>query len=162
MPRLLKLLADRSKQIHGDRDYFTERICIRFAETHDLILLSQALALAKDHHDISILQRGFGTPRGRDYLLAKVNDAKEPMPDRLRYANALHDADSVYGSTLTEIRANGHRHVGEADDGNSGYITRIAKAARATGKHEELCGRLVFCIDYFGQGITQNKRVVTL
>src|SRR5262249_21246163 len=86
----------------------------------------------------------------------KVRDEKEPMPARLRYARALPNADSVYRSTLTEIRVNGHRHVGEADEGNSGYITRIAKAARATGKHEELCGSLVRCIDYFGQGSPQT------
>jgi hypothetical protein len=157
VPRLLKLLGDRSKQTHRGRDYFTERICLRFANTHDIFLLSDALPLAKGNNDAWILQHGFGTPQGRDYLLAKVMDEKEPMPARLRYSYALHHADSVYRSTLTEIGANGHRHVGEADDGNSGYITRIAKAAHATGKHEELCGSLVRCIDYFGQGITQNK-----
>jgi hypothetical protein len=157
VPRLLKLLADRSQQTYGGRDYFTERICIRFAETHDLILLSQALPLAKEHHEVSILQCGFGTPHGRDYLLAKVNDAKEPMPARIRYSYALREAGNVYRSTFTEIRANGYRPVGEADEGNSGYITRIAKAASANGKREEICGSLVRCIDYFGQGIVQNK-----
>jgi hypothetical protein len=157
VPRLLKLLGDRSGQTHGDHDYFSERICLRFANTHDILLLRDALPLAKGNNDAWILQHGFGTPQGRDYLLAKVMDEKEPMPARLRYARALHDADSVYRSTLTEIRANGHRLVGEADDGNSGYITRIAKAANATGKHEELCGSLVRCIGSFGQGITQHK-----
>lgn len=155
-PLLLKLLGDRSKLTYSGRDYFMERICIRFANTHDIILLSQALPLAKQQ--VSTLQRGFGTPKGRDYLLAKVMDEKEPMPARLRYSHALHYADPVYRSTLTEINANaGCRHLGEADEGNSGYITRIAKAAQATGRHEELCGSLVRCIDYFGQGILQSK-----
>src|SRR5262245_47244198 len=39
VPRLLKLLtkrfADRSPDRFGARDYFTEQICIRFANTHD-------------------------------------------------------------------------------------------------------------------------------
>jgi hypothetical protein len=146
VPRLMKLLADRSQQTYGSRDYFTERICIRFANTHDLILLSQALPLAKEHHEVSILQRGFGTPHGRDYLLAKVNDAKEPMANRLRYSYAMHEVGNVYGSTFTEIGANGYRPVGEAGEGNSGYITRIAKAANANRKDEALCGSLIRCI----------------
>ena len=150
-PRLVKLLGDRSKLTYSGRDYFMERICIRFANTHDTVLLSQALPLAIN--DVSTLQRGFGTPKGRDFLLARVMDEKEPMPARLRYANALHYADAVYRSTLTEIVANGGcRHLGEADEGNSGYITRIAKAAKANAKHEELCGSLVRTIDYFGRG----------
>ena len=156
VPRLLKLLGDRSKP-HGGHDYFTERICVRFGNTHDILLLRDALPLAKGNNDAWILQHGFGTPAGRDYLLVKVMDEKEPMPARLRYARALPNADAVYRSTLTEIRVNGHRRVGEADAGNSGYITRIARAARATGKHEPLCGSVVRCIAYFGQGITQNK-----
>jgi len=146
VPRLLKLLAARSLQSFGGRDYFAERICIRFANTHDLILLSEALPLAKEHHEISILQRGFGTPRGRDYLLAKVGDAKEPAANRLRYSYAMREVGDVYGSTFTEIGANGFRPVGEADEGNSGYITRIAKTASANRKDEALCGNLIRCI----------------
>lgn len=161
VPRLLKLLAkrlaDRSRDTFGGRDYFAERICIRFANTHDLILLSQALPLAKGNYEAYTLQRGFGTPEGRDFLLARVTDAKEPMPARLRYARALHNAGTVYRSSLTDIRASSNRHVGEADEGNSGYITRIGKAAGASGKHEELCRSLVGCIDFFGQGIVQSK-----
>ena len=152
VPRLMKLLADRSQQSYGGRDYFTERICIRFAETHDLILLSEALPLAKEHHEISILQRGFATPHGRDYLLAKVNDVKEPAANRLRYSYAMREVGDVYASTFTEIRANGYRPVGEADEGNSGYITLIAKAANANRKDEALCGNLIRCI-----GIGQNR-----
>jgi hypothetical protein len=161
VPRLLKLLtrrfADRSPDRFGARDYFTEQICIRFANTHDLILLGQALPLAKGYFEASILQRGFGTPEGRDFLLSRVTDDKEPMPARLRYARALHNAGTVYRSTLTNIRAHSNGNVGEANEGNSGYITRIAKAASASGKHEELCASLVRCIDFFGQGIVQSK-----
>ena len=40
---------------------------------------------------------------------------------------------------------------------NSGYLTRIAKAALATRKHEELCGSLIHCLDFFCRGIVQNK-----
>jgi len=118
---------------------------------------SKALPLAKEHHEVSILQRGFGTPQGRAFLLAKVMDAKEPMSARLRYASALHEVGPVYRSTFTEISANSHKPVGEADEGNSGYLRRIAKAALDNAKHELLCASLIRCLGYFGQGIVQNK-----
>jgi len=155
--RLLKVLAERKVEAYGGRDWFSERICIRFAESHDPALLSRALAVADSYYGISILQRGFGTPQGRDYLLDKVTDAKEPMPARLRHANALANAGATYRVTFTDITANSWRHVGEPDEGNSGYLTRIAKAARASAKHADLCERLVRGLDNFGQGIVQNK-----
>jgi hypothetical protein len=157
VPRLLKLLADRSRQTFDRQDYFTQRICSRFAETKDLELLSRALPLAKRYVEASILQHGFGSPKGREYLLAKVTDAKLPMPDRLRYSDALRNAGDIYRSTFTEIGANSYRMIGEADESNSNYLTRIAKAARATGGQEELCRSLLSCLDFFGQGIVQNK-----
>jgi hypothetical protein len=156
VPRLLQLLADRSELTEGTRDYFTERICRRLANRHDPALLSRALPLAKTYNKMMILNHGFGTPQGRDYLLAKVLDETEPLPVRLRHANALFQADDVYRTTLT-ISSNSLETVGEADAGNSGYLTRIAKAACATEKHEELSGTLIRCLDYFGRGIVQNK-----
>ncbi|MBI3823556.1 MAG: hypothetical protein HY289_12875 [Planctomycetes bacterium] len=157
VPALLKLLGDRSKVSYGGRDYFTERTCMRFAETHDPVVLSKALAVAKAYYDVSILQRGFGSPKGRDYLLTKIDDAKEPMPVRLRYARALGEAGSVYREVFTDIGSNGWRHVGKVDEGNSGYLTRIAKSVRANARHEELARSLIRCLDYSGQGISQNK-----
>ena len=79
------------------------------------------------------------------------------MPARLRYANALQDAGEVYRSTLIDIEANSYHVVGEADEGNAGYLTRIAKAICATSKHEELCGDLFRCLDWFGRKIVQSK-----
>jgi hypothetical protein len=146
-PRLLKLLADRSVQSIDRRDYFTARVCVRFAETHDPALLSRALPLAKGYYERSILRRGFGTPKGRDYLLARVEDTGAPMADRLMYAAALGDAGHVYRSTHTDIGPSSTRVEGAADAGNSGYLTRIAKAAGAAGTHEKLCLGLVRCLD---------------
>ncbi len=157
VPRLLKLLSDRSGEAHGGRDYFSERISMLFAESHDVDVLSRALALAKGNPEASILQRGFGTAKGRDYLLVKVTDEKETMSARLRYAKALHEAGEVYRSTLINIKSNSCNIVGEADEGNSGYLTRIAKAICATSKHEKICGDLIDCLAWFGRGIVQNK-----
>ena len=115
------------------------------------------MPLAKGHHEVSILRRGFGTPHGRDYLLAKVTDTKEPIANRERYADVLHEVGPVYRSTFTDISANSHRPVGEADEGNSGYLTRIAKAARDNAKHGGPCVSLIRCLGHFGQGNVQNK-----
>jgi hypothetical protein len=152
VPRLLKLLEDRLRQPYRGYDYFAGRICLRFAESHDVDILSRALAVT----DRGWLHIGFGTPQGRDYLLAKITDVNGPMPARLRYVNALKGAGEVYRSTL-KIDKGSCYIVGEADEGNSGYLTRIAKAALATRNHEELCGSLVRCLDFFGGGIVQNK-----
>jgi hypothetical protein len=157
VPRLMKLLADRSKKADQSRDYFREQICLRIANLHDILLLSEAVPLARDRYDLSVLRRGFGTPQGREFLLSKVLDEKAPMASRLTYSEALLDAGAVYRSILADIRINGHRPVGEADDGNSNYLTRIAKAATAVSKHEGLCHNLVRCIDRFGGGIVQSK-----
>ncbi|MBM3997917.1 MAG: hypothetical protein FJ303_27825, partial [Planctomycetes bacterium] len=155
--KLVKVLADRSKVMVG-RDHFTERICVRFAERYDFELLSQALAVAKDYNDVSVLQCGFGTAKGRDFLLARVSNEQEPMAARLRHARAIGEAGAAYRSVHTAIARNGHRTVEVADEGNSGYQTRIAKVLRAGAKHEELARTLLRNLDYFGQGISQNKR----
>ncbi len=157
VPGLLKLLADRSMQPPAGRDYFTERACVHLAESHDPALLSRALAVAKGHHERSVLHRGFGTREGRDALLARVGDADAPMPDRLRFAAALSEAGAAYRVTFTEIEVNSWRETGEVGADNSGYLTRIARVAAANGRHEELCRRLVHALDHFGQGITQNR-----
>jgi hypothetical protein len=155
--RMITFLGYRAAQPYIDRDCFSERICLRFAESHDVDLLSRALLVTQKYDETSILQRGFGTAKGRDYLLAKITDEKEPMAARLRYVTALEGAGEVYRSTFTDIGTHGWSIVGKADEGNSGYLIRIAKAALATRKHEELCGSLVRCLDFFGQGIVQNK-----
>jgi hypothetical protein len=146
VPRLLKLLASRPEpadSTDGNLDFFAEQICMRFAESQDPDLLSRALAVAKNHQGASILRRGFGTPKGREYLLGKVADAKEPIPARLRYADTFYEAGYVYRETITDITASSSRSLGKADEGNSAYLTRIAKLARANAKDEKLCLRLV-------------------
>jgi len=155
VPALLRLLAHRAAPPSRDRDRITELACARLAASHGPVVLSRALPLANGYYGVSILQRGFGTPKGRDYLLAKVSDAKEPMEARLGFARAMENAGAVYRSTLTEISANHYREVGEADEGNSRYLTRIAQAARANRNHEELCSRLIRCIDHLGRTVVQ-------
>ena len=164
-PWLLDLLAQRAKSRGerwpdewGRRDYLAELVAVRLANFHDPETLARALPLSPDYHIARTLERGFGTPRGREFLLARVGDAKLPMEARLRYARAVAGADAVYASTLTEIGTSGHRHVGDPAPDNSEYLTRIAKLAHENRRHEELCLSLLRALDWFGQGIIQSKR----
>ncbi len=153
-PWLLKLLRSRSKQ-PGEfppRDHIAELACMRLAELHKPALLEKALPLAQKWYARSILERGFGSPIGRDFLLARVNDVKAPLPERIRHAQMLENAGKVYRSTFCEIGPNSWRIVGKPDRGNSGYLTRIARAALAARQHEDLCHPLVECLAFFGRG----------
>lgn len=157
VPALLKLIAGRPEAWMSRRDHIAELACARLAQTQDPAVLHQALPLVKSHPGAAILHKGFGTPKGRDDLLAKIGDSKEPIEVRLRLVSALVNAGPVYRSTLADLVAYGHRTLGEPDAGNSGYLTRIAEAARSQSEHEELCRRLLGCIEYFGRGIAQSK-----
>jgi hypothetical protein len=161
-PWLLKLLGERSRDAgprpheHGVRDHIAELACQYLAGLHDPALLAQALPLAFAYDHGQILCRGFGTPKGRDFLLARVTDEKEPLAARLRFARSLGEAGAVYRITFTGITANSWSHEGKADRGNSGYLTRIARAAHDCRRHQELCLALVRCLDRFAQGIVQG------
>jgi hypothetical protein len=161
--RLFKLLEERNNvkfmapAAFSGRDHLAERACSRLTELEDPVVLATALPLVKDRYANWILQHGFGFPQGRDFLLGKVMDEKEAMESRLRHARALSNAGAVYCSKRTEITAHSHRDVGNADVGNSGYLTRIASAGLAQVKHEPLCRSLVSCVGWYGQGIVQNK-----
>ena len=160
---LMKLLAERSKlwanrswdngtgsTDGSNRDHIAELICARLANSHDPDLLSRALPLAGGYHEHSILDQGFGTPRGRDYLLAKVTDAKEPMEKRLRYTRAMRNAGEIYTSMYNEIGSGGCRPVVGTNEGTSAYHTRIARAAFDNRDQVELCDGLVDCLYYYG------------
>jgi hypothetical protein len=138
--RLLKLLAERSRQaapLADERDYFAEHACRLIAERGNPELLEKALGVAHGYRGISALRRGFGTTEGREYLLAKVLDAQKPAADRILYVQAMFEAGT--------------------DGGNNHYLARVAKAARANDKHEDLCIHLVRCVESFGQGAAQSK-----
>src|SRR5262249_6458725 len=133
-PWLLKILAARST-LPGSKpedypvgDYLSALASERLAQIHDPALLVQALRLRPGAAEI--LNYGFGTPKGRDFLLARVSDEKEPLASRIRYAKALVTAGAVYRSTLIRSDGNWWHPVGEPDTANSGYLTRIARAAR--------------------------------
>ena len=152
--RMLELLRVRAKRDDRNDDYFGKRICLRFAESHNIEWLGRAMAMTEYQ---SILSFGFGTPQGRDYLIARVKDEHEPMASRLCYAKAIDGAGEVFQSKDVNIREHGCNIEGEASDGNSGYLTRIAEAARAVANHEELCLELIRDVKYAGSGIVQNK-----
>jgi hypothetical protein len=150
-PWLLNFLVKRSKTV--GRDQLAELACERLAALHDPALLTQAMPLARRHGQRALM-RGLGTPKCRDFLLAKVTDEKEPMERRLAYANILAKAGELDFINFTEIMSS-WRPVSEEDEGTSGYLARIARAAHDCRRHEELCLALVACIDRFGIWIVQ-------
>jgi hypothetical protein len=148
-PALLALLASRPKTTFKDVDHIGELVCVRLAHLHDPEVLGQALPLVAPDNRVRILGSGFGTPAGRAYLLGKVNDSEEPVQTRIMYARALAAAGPYYGWTSSEIGAHFVRYGGQATPGNSGYITRIARAAQHNVCHTGLCVALLECINAF-------------
>lgn len=156
VPRLLQLLTKRTQRSEWLRDYFSEQICDRLAQRRAFAALGEALALARTYKEFELLRFGFATPEGRDFLLAKVQDETEPLPSRLRHAEAMFEAGFSYRVKIEKISSNEWDNVGEVDAGNSGYLTRIAKAARATEKHSALCLQLLEWLAWVGNSIAQD------
>ena len=157
----LELLEKRSKveilDRFSGRDYLSEIACANLANGHDPEVLGKALPLAKAYHGRHMLACGFGTPKGRDFLLKQVSDEKLPMERRIQFARFIGKAGAVYRSTITEITTNSSRTVGEEDEGNSGYFKRIRKAAYDNRQHEALCQALLHTLDWLGRGHSQRK-----
>lgn len=150
LPRLLELMNRPAHPLAMEND-FTARIALRLMETHDPAILGQGLAVARSYHDRSVLYHGFGTPDGRDFLLAKVVDAEEAMPARVLYSLGLEDAGMIYRRRFITFKENNWVSEGELDENNSHYLTRIAQAVAALGKEEELCRNLLRQLDYWAK-----------
>src|SRR5690606_35067501 len=107
-PRLMKLLIERAATIRRQHyaktaDFFTESICRRLAEAHNYGQLSEALEHVEIYNHASVLRRGFATPQGRDYLLARIVDDKLPRTERMRCSVALHETGPNYHSTYKKL-----------------------------------------------------------
>lgn len=151
---LLKILGRLPKPSANSNDFqnkdrIGELAGERLAELGDPELLSRAQLLTRDYLILRMLERGFGTPKGRDYLLAKVNDPKLEMEVRLRSAKTLEWAGPIYKSSFVLKPGPGARIKRPADPNNSGYVTRIASAARDNVQSEELCICLLDCLRSF-------------
>jgi len=138
---LLQLLYQRPRDLDFfDRDHFAELASSRLANLHDPKTLEWVLRNFRiSRQCFGILYQGFGNPEGRDFLLQKIGDEKEPMENRVQYARALREAGPVYQSVVTSRGADSPRTSGRATDGNGNYLTRLAKLASDTAKEEKLC-----------------------
>jgi hypothetical protein len=89
----LQLIEKRSKRPAGwnDRDLITETACIRLAETHDFTALDAAIHVPNTRFGMESLYRGFASPQGQAYLIAKLSAPITPAskPARAPYASAL-------------------------------------------------------------------------
>lgn len=136
------------------RDHIAELACSGLADLHDPNLLEKALPFDQ----WGIIAVGFGTPAGRDYILAALQDPKQPRERKLRLARVVQYADYVYRSRLENIKAGGWQIVGKPGVRNDGYITRIARSVLANSTDEEICLALTRSINFFGRTIVQGHQ----
>jgi hypothetical protein len=159
---LVKMLAARLAIPDVGLDYFAEEICSDLARLHEPESLMSAMALGGNWPQPTALGCGFGTPRGRDFLLARICDKSVPMKMREQCAGVLADAGDVYRSQITlagdEFSGGGWSSEPEtADKGNSGYLTRIAQAACQLAGAEQLSKEVIGSLGFLAQGIVQEK-----
>ena len=157
VPWLMGLLRKRAGQTRGRyADRIVELACAKLAGLHDPEVLANALPLASGNA-AGTLRSGFGTPRGREFLLQAIADRKQPTAKRIDYARTLAKAGEAYHTTSADITTGSWRPEGVPRDANAGYIQRIARLALANARHEELCRALLESIDYFARVIRQTK-----
>jgi hypothetical protein len=145
---LLDLLGARSKVLGSSwwDDPLAELACQRLAATQDPEALGRAIHFDLGWRARHILHRGLGTPKGREYLLARIQDDKAPMAERLRFAEAIQYAGAVYHSMYIEVPTRFWRPVKKVPTGNAAYLTRIARTIRENARHEVLCLDLIDCL----------------
>jgi hypothetical protein len=133
------------------RDQIAELACSGLANLHDPKVLEEAIQFDRG----GIIATGFGTPAGRDYILAVLQDPKQPRERKLRLARGVQDAGDIYRSRQENIEAGGCQLFGKAGVRNDDYITRIARCVLANNADEEICLALTRSINFFGRGIVQ-------
>lgn len=139
IPQLLQLLIERrSHKEWRDRDDVAETICVRLANLHDFSALAEALRGPNHWYESSVLGRGFGTPAGREFLLATVADEGKAIGERIQYANLLTEAGGTYRSKFQDISANSWRLTDSATNSSGHYLKRIAQLATRDGANPDL------------------------
>lgn len=136
-PKLMELLRERTQaQNRWQHDALAEAACTQLAKLHDPAILLEAISLNLPSPCESNLAIGLGTPAGRDALLARIGDNTKPLEERVLDARMLMYTGAIYHSEISE---NGATVIGEPQDDNAEYLTRIARLAVQNQQHEELC-----------------------
>ena len=139
---LCELLDQRSKlsaetrQLFGWGDYICKTACAHVANRHDPAEIDRALQIYRDNaatirympwHTGDLL-KGFATPTGREFLLAKLADPSVDDAAKLTYAKAVYHAGIVYQSIrYVNLPADAHEPSPEAGANNDWYLTRLAE-----------------------------------
>jgi hypothetical protein len=84
------------------RDAIAVTVCTRLAETKDLASMDTALGLARGRLAFQLLARGFISPEGRAYLIARLSDPKLSASDRGLYCGALVECMTDYPYSAVE------------------------------------------------------------
>ena len=148
--RLLELLKERkpADDVWGARDHFLSVAGQRLGETLDPELLSRALTVTGMDSARSIY-RGFHTPRGREFLLAKLEDVATPLRKREHYAAVLSQA-GVHDRTIVAGRGDKFwQDAAAIGDVEPDAMPRVVRLIRRYGSHEGLCRELISLITGF-------------
>jgi hypothetical protein len=150
--RLLMILGRLPKPTSGhvmstSADELGKVAATKLALLGDPQLLLKAQSVCQANLVYRKLGPGFGTAKGRDFLLAKVEDPKLDMELRVRCATNLRFAGPIYKSNYADKFARDHVDKGEFDVNNSLFVTRIARAANENLHNEALCLALLDCLE---------------
>lgn len=151
---LKKRSADLKISDDASRDHLREVVCAMLANTHNIQAIDETL----EFDTSSMLERGFGTPEGRDFLLRKIDDQGCSQERKLRYVWALKEAGNVYRSTISEISSNSSKTDGDAGPDNDWYLTRIAELASKNVQDDLLCQSLIDCVAELGGGVFRRQK----
>lgn len=162
VPWLLDLLRERARSeppprqdlfsFLADRDKVAEEACLRLANLHDLEGLDAAASLDLPYRCRGVIKRGFATPAGRDFVLARVSDETLDADRRLRYAETLRDNGRDYHSPSGSIGPGGSSSRPSEVADNGAYVTRIAQAAKEV-RSEAVRVAILEALAWFSSGL---------
>jgi len=154
----MQLLQERLQR--SDRwisDYIADLVCCRLANLRDPKLIGEAIMLDDSFGGETALKWGLANPAGREFLLERIANTKEPLKERIRFAQCLDGVGCNYNTTCTNITNHSCSQEGSTSKGNAGFIARIARLAVHNSGNEELSRELIRAIDYSALGIRQGK-----
>lgn len=159
IPWLLEAMKDRSTITGGwgSRDHIGELLSVRLANLHDYDATDQAISVFP-HADerVRTLLAGYGTPKGRDYMLKIIGDAKQPMKKRILYADGLWNIGTEYHRSL-EV---GGSITGDIGKDNGDFLKRIAQLTADNAADEPLCLAILRSLKTCASEVTQSKSKV--
>jgi hypothetical protein len=159
IPWLLEDLKQRST-VTGEwfsRDHIGELLSVRLANLHDYEAIDQAITvLSRTDERVWTLLAGYATPKGRDYMLKVIADAKQPMKKRILYAHGLWNIGVEYHQG-SEAGIRSRTITGDIGEDNGDFLKRVAQLAVDNAADEPLCLAILRSLRSCADEVTQIK-----